>query len=259
MTGFFDNGWRAFDYDPALAQWAAENLPRARDIAADHSRQDTELRHGKTWFVGINALPNDGDGAVDGGVALTGRGYDWVKHHVSNAPLDAAQISVAYRGYPLQDRREGDANFKFRKDRDAAHVDGILPIGPQKRRYVREPHAYVLGVPLNPVTVGCSPMVIWEGSHLIMRGAFEAAFGDLPPAQWSRVDVTEVYTAARRQCFEECKRVEVFKQPGECYIVHRLALHGIAPWQAKDTTQERIVAYFRPYGAFDLSDWLSAP
>jgi hypothetical protein len=32
---------------------------------------------------------------------------------------------------------------------DAAHVDGLLAEGPEKRRYVREPHAYILGVTLS--------------------------------------------------------------------------------------------------------------
>ena len=48
--------------------------------------------------------------------------------------------------------------------------------------------------------------------------------------------------AAERQC----RRVPVTARPGEAYLVHRLCLHGVAPW-AEDAGEEvRAIAYFRP-------------
>jgi len=48
--------------------------------------------------------------------------------------------------------------------------------------------------------------------------------------------------------------------PGEAYLVHRFALHGVAPWDedAKAGPDGRMIAYFRP----ELPDrglWLNAP
>ena len=56
-------------------------------------------------------------------------------------------------------------------------------------------------------------------------------FSALPAEQWGEVDATEVYQATRRTIFETCERVTVTAKPGEAYLIHRLALHGVAPWQ----------------------------
>ena len=60
--------------------------------------------------------------------------------------------------------------------------------------------------------------------------------------------------------FDTCKRVEVTARPGEAYLVHRLALHGTAPWRdsAESGTDGRMIVYFRPETG-GLGDWLSAP
>jgi hypothetical protein len=51
----------------------------------------------------------------------------------------------------------------------------------------------------------------------------------------------------------------VLAEPGECYVLHRLALHGIAPWGegAVAPTAGRMVAYFRPQNDCNLHDWLN--
>ena len=51
-------------------------------------------------------------------------------------------------------------------------MDGILGIGTPKRRFVREPHAYILGMPLNNFDAGASPMVVWEGSIRFWKPSF---------------------------------------------------------------------------------------
>ena len=48
-------------------------------------------------------------------------------------------------------------------------------------------------------------------------------------------DVTAVYQQTRRRVFESCNRVKIIARPGEAFIVHRLALHGMAPWVADVT------------------------
>ncbi len=74
------------------------------------------------------------------------------------------------------------------------------------------------------------------------------------------MDVTEAYHAARREVFETCARVVVHARPGEAYLIHRLALHGVAPWRAgaKAPPEGRMIAYFRPEIG-SPADWIEAP
>ena len=73
-------------------------------------------------------------------------------------------------------------------------------------------------------------MVVWEGSHIIMAEAFQKVFEGHDAQEWSEIDVTEVYQAMRKRVFKTCRRVTVHALPGEAYVLHRLALHGVAPW-----------------------------
>ena len=182
-----------------------------------------------------------------GGVSLAGEVIDWLSE-MDYLPFHPAQLSVIYPGYPKPRIGDTEAGFRYRKNRDAAHVDGLLAVGPERRRMLKEPHAFILGLPLNSCSPAASPMVVWEGSHLIMAEVFQKAFAGIDAASWAEVDVTEVYQAARRQVFDRCKRVLVHAAPGEAYVVHRLALHGVAPWQnwADAPEEGRMIAYFRP-------------
>ena len=109
------------------------------------------------------------DGRFDG-FELAGPVSDLIQS-VATKPLHPAQVSIIYPGYPKPRQGETKAGFNYRLKRDAAHVDGLLPVGAQRRRMLREPHAYVLGLPLNTCDTKASPMVVWEGSHLIMHKA----------------------------------------------------------------------------------------
>ena len=80
------------------------------------------------------------------------------------------------RGYPKPRKGESESAFRYRLNRDAAHVDGLLPVGAHRQRMLKEPHAYVLGLPLNESAAGASPLVVWEGSHVIMAEVFLTAF-----------------------------------------------------------------------------------
>ncbi|MEM6391137.1 MAG: hypothetical protein AAF825_14945, partial [Pseudomonadota bacterium] len=158
---FQETGWALFE-DPALTPWVEAVRPVACEIAADEAQQRAWLRHGGTWFAGVNALPNDARGAVSGEAALTGAAIEFAAAlHGAEPAWDAGQISVVYPGYPQKDASESDAAHRFRRNRDAAHVDGLLPVGPARRRKMQEPHSFVLGIPLTACSAGASPMVVW--------------------------------------------------------------------------------------------------
>lgn len=250
MTGPGEEGWARLPWNAATAAWAAAAGEAARGVLADPAMRTRWLRHGGTWFAGVDALPNAADGSV-GGVPLDGpwRGSlgwpgDWHR----------AQLSVVYPGYPRRDPDEGEAAHRFRRDRDGAHLDGLLPEGPDRRRHLREPHAFILGLPLSPVTEGAAPFVVWQGSHRVIGRAFAAALDGVAPGDWGDVDLTEVYQAARREVFATCPRVVVTARPGEAILCHRRAIHGTAPWSGA-AAEGRMVAWFRPLLP-RAADWL---
>ncbi|MEM8793063.1 MAG: hypothetical protein AAGE80_15695 [Pseudomonadota bacterium] len=241
-------GWALFDTDPALEEWASAARPVAEDIMADPQAQSDWLRCGGTWFAGVNIFPNAPDGSVPGRVpALAGEAFRaaCASIGVEDVALDPAQISVCYPGYPKPWAQESEASFRFRRDRDAAHVDGLLR-DQNRDRTLGEVHGFILGIPLSATPPQAAPLVVWEGSQEIMRAAFRDRFAGLAPGDWGREVITETYVATRRRVFETCARIEVHAQPGQAYLVHRLALHGVAPWGEGGGEAPRIIAYFRP-------------
>jgi hypothetical protein len=261
QAGLFDKGWRLFGFDPQIAEWVARALPQARRaVSAPENAQ--WLRSGGTWFAGVNVLPNDTRGMVPGGVPLGGDVLRFIEKDLgfARADFEQGQVSVCYPGYPKPMAGETDSAFAYRRDRAAAHLDGLVPEGPARRRHLRETHSFLLGIPTVEASAAASPFVIWEGSHQILRDALRAAFGDLPPETWGDVDVTEAYHAARRRIFAECPMVEIAAKPGEAYLVHRLALHGMARWGEGATAgpDGRMIVYFRPILS-GPQEWLNAP
>lgn len=244
-------GWQRIGPDQRLAAWAAAALPVAKAVLA---ASEEAWRCGGTWFVGVDALPNDAGGAV-GGVA-----FPWAALPLVPAALHGAQLSVIRPGYPQPSPTESPAAFRYRRDRDAAHLDGLLAIGPEKRRMVKEPHGWILGLPLNETAPDASPLVVWEGSHEVMRAGLLAAFAGHPPESWGNVDITDAYQAARSRVFETCRRVLLPARPGEATLLHRLCLHGVAPWAGAASAPDagRIIAYFRPQMA-TVAEWILTP
>lgn len=242
-------GWQKLGPDPRLAAWARAALPAAITAIAQSAEP---WRCGGTWFVGVDALPNDTDGRV-GGIALP-----WQALPIDPLPLHRAQLSTLRPGYPLPSSDESPAAFAFRRDRDAAHLDGLLPHGPDKRRKIVEPHAWILGIALNDCGAGASPLVVWEGSHAVMQNALRAALAGHPPETLAEVDVTEAYQAARKTVFAQCRRREVPIKPGEATLLHRHLIHGVAPWVPGSIapSEGRIIAYFRPELA-QVAQWIS--
>lgn len=259
--GFFATGWVRFGPDPAVEHWLAHARPAAfKALAAKENAH--WWRCGGTWFAGVNVLANDDAGRIGGGPPLGGAAIDFIADALRlTLPLDPGQLSVTRPGYPLPSAEESEAAFRFRRDRDAAHVDGLLAIGPDRRRMIREPHGYILGLPVTQSDPGAAPVVVWEGSHQIMRRAFAATLAGHPPGDWPEVDLTDAYHAARREAFTTCRRVTIPARPGESYVIHRLALHGVAPWAegAGADAAGRAIAYFRPELPGGVAEWLAAP
>lgn len=252
MADFEADGVVVFDADPHVAGWARAALPLGIEASQDLALRDAWLRHGGTWFVGVDALANGPDGAV-GGVALRGGWEDLVPRPKA---WHRAQVSVVYEGFPKRDAGETEAAHAFRINRCGAHMDGLhLERG---RRIMREPHAFILGLPLNHSSA--CPLVVWRGSHVVMRAALGAAIGErevIGAGDPIGADVTEAYKAARARVFERCAPVEIVMEPGQAVLLDRFAVHGVAPWRDGDSApvEGRMVAYFRPQFE-DAQDWL---
>lgn len=256
---FRRDGWLRFPAEPLVLAWTAHAFPEAVDAALDPAHAHG-LRCGGTWFVGVDALPTDVEGRIAEGPALAGAARDFTRTRPGAAlPLHRAQLSICYPGYPQPMAGESERAFAFRRDRDAAHVDGLLAEGAPRQRFLREPHAWILGIALASGEGGASPTVLWEGSHLIMREAFARAFAGVEPDRWGDVDLTAIYAAARHEVFERCTRVVLALQPGEACVFHRHLLHGMAPWTASAAAPPcgRIIAWFRPQFA-TLKEWMDA-
>lgn len=260
VASFWSAGWIKFPYDPVLANWVSQVLPAARNSVKDPAHAVWNDCEG-TWFVGVDVLPNDAVGRVGGSDPLSGAAFDFVTGHYGKSDLHKAQVSVVYPGYPRPRRGEGEAAARYRAKRDAAHVDGLKPLGPHRRRRIDEPHAWVLGIPLSEASETAAPMVVWQGSHEIMGAAFRRALAGVPTEQLGETDVTDAYQAARREVFETCQRVELPARPGEAYVLHRHCLHGVAPWRsgAEAGPDGRMIAYFRPEFPDGVAAWVESP
>lgn len=249
VDGMGDRGWQKIGPDPEILAWARAARQSALHILATSTE---EWRCGGTWFVGVDALPNQPDGAING------TPFPWKALPLTPEPLHRAQLSMIGQGYPQPSSQETPAAFAFRRDRDAAHLDGLLAVGPQKARMVKEPHAWILGLPLNDTPA--SPLTVWEGSHKILRAALLKALAAHPPESWGDIDLTQPYHSARRDIFSTCHRVELPARPGEATLIHRLTLHGVARWKPQDHAppEGRMIAYLRPQFA-TVHQWLTAP
>ncbi len=248
-------GWARFGFDQTTFDWVTDVKPIATALSQDADLKRAWLRHGDTWFAGVNVLGASDTGQVHGSMPLQGAALDFVHGlRVGWRGFDTGQVSICYPGYPVNDGTETEAAARFRRNRDAAHLDGLLRRGAPPRRFLGERHAFVLGLPITDAGPEAAPLCVWEGSHLIMADMLQSALRGVPEGQWGQVDLTEAYVAARKRCFETCNRVEVYAKPGEAYVVHRFALHGVAPWRAG--TGERAIVYFRPHASGDWDIWL---
>jgi len=248
LDAYRARGWTVFERDEAMTEWASACAPVAERLAADPAH-DHWWRCGRTWFAGVNILPNDPRGGVaaEGVPPLSGAALDFIETALGFRGLafDAAQISVVTEGYPAQGAEETEAAWRYRVKRCAAHVDGLERIMPERRRKLSETHSFLLGIPLSDATAEQGAFVIWDGSHEVMRAAFRARLNGIDPVEWREVDITDAYTEARKQVFETCEPVEIAPGLGASYVMHPLSLHGVAPWR-DGAGPPRAVAYYRP-------------
>ncbi|MCA0869808.1 hypothetical protein LCL97_03130 [Seohaeicola saemankumensis] len=261
VTEFLSRGWARFPFDPGVAEWARHALADARRAVADPALAQWHVCQG-TWFVGVDALDNDRAGRVRGSSQLAGPAIEFLTGLYGTMPdLHRGQVSVVYPGYPKPRDGEGPGAFRYRQRRDAAHLDGLKPEGAARRRKIRECHAFILGLPLCEAPPGAAPLVVWDGSHEILRAALRRALAGHPERDWPKVDVTDVYQSARSEIFARCRRMELSARPGEAYVLHRLALHGVAPWSAVQAggADGRMIAYFRPVLTGGIKAWLDLP
>jgi len=260
-AAFHARGWARFDRDPDLEDWLDAVTPAALATRQDPVLVRDWLRGEGTWFVGVNALANDGAGCVDASGPLQGRAIGFIRGDLGfgDGLLDRAQVSICYPGFPKRMNGESDAAFRFRRLRDAAHVDGLHPVGPDRQRRLEEFSGFLLGLPITATNAQAAPLVVWEGSHQIMAQMFRAELGATPHADWPLVDLTAAYSRARQQVFDRCKRVVLHATPGQAYVLHRMALHGVSGWQpgAEAPPEGRAILYFRP--EIDRRDWLRLP
>lgn len=259
MSDFAEKGFKIFRPEPAVTDWVHHALPDARRALADPQLSHWYACEG-TWFVGLDALNNDPEGRVGTSAALSGAAIDFIVAEYGACPaLHRAQISGVFPGYPRPRAGESAAGFRYRQNRFAAHVDGVIGKGQPKRRFVEEPHAFILGLPLTQASAEAAPLVVWEGSHRIMRAAFRDAFaahaGD--PAL---LDVTDVYQSARARVFAECEPLAIVAPPGGAMLLHRLVVHGVGLWApgAQATPDGRLIAYFRPPMPGGARSWANA-
>lgn len=256
MDSFDRDGWRLFDADAALQAWLQVAEPAARAAARAPANVEAQLDCQGTWFVGVDVLDNDPRGALAGGPPLAGAAWDFACGRYGVQALHRGQVSVVYPGYPRARTYESEANLAYRRKRAAAHVDGLLrDVG---GRFLRQPHAFVLGVALDDCRADNAPLVVWPGSHRIMAAAFAEFFAGHRPERWPELDVQDAYAAARRRVFAECERVPVLARRGQAILLHRHLLHGISPWLGGDGAGERAVIYFRPEYAEGCAPWLAA-
>lgn len=242
-----DPGWQLIDHHPSIAAWASA----AHTLALKTLASSTEpWRCGGTWLVGVDALPSDAIGAVPGAA------FPWDALPLIPEPLHPAQLSVIKPGYPQPSSTESEPAFKYRLNRDAAHLDGLIA-QPNGARMMQEPHHWILGLPLNQSDA--SPLVVWDSSHEILRAALSRALANIPPENWGSTDLNPAYQAARRDIFATCTRRLLPAIPGQATLLHRLTLHGVAPWAQGATapTEGRIIAYFRPQMQ-SVQDWLQS-
>ena len=162
-------GWCLFDHDPKLVDWVLAALPAARAAVRDPALAHLLQCEG-TWFVGLDALPNDPEGRIDGSVPLQGDVVNFLRSAGVWSDLHPAQISITYPGYPKPRDGETPAAFRYRLNRDAAHIDGIIATGPERRRFISEPHAWILGIALTeaegPLPVSCLDHALYLGREL---------------------------------------------------------------------------------------------
>ena len=98
LNDFEHKGWIKFKFDQRVARWA--NAANSKITSKLKNKEIFEnLTCQGTWFVGVDALENDTDGAL-GEISLSGP-FESLMKHTETRGLHAAQVSIIFEGYPL--------------------------------------------------------------------------------------------------------------------------------------------------------------
>ena len=253
-------GWVALPFSKGLFTWANTVKKSVNQKLGSMTEAEKDLRCGGTWFPGVNFLDNDPNGNVDGSTFPSDRTELLKRLEPSFSGFyDRAQISICYPSYPKKMADETISAFNYRTNRFAAHLDGLLPIGQSRRRFLIEHHAFIYGIPVNPSGEDSSPCVVWEGSHKLVQSEFKSFLISKNINSLEGQDVTEFYTSLRKKIFSSCKIKPVWVPLGHSYLIHRLTLHGILAWKGsgENTNMNRTIAYFRPHLIGGHETWLN--
>ena len=85
---FLRRGWCVFPPEPSVTDWVVATAPAALACAHDGRARTRWLRHGGTWFAGVNILENDALGRVGGGPPLSGAALDMAQEIYGPLRLD---------------------------------------------------------------------------------------------------------------------------------------------------------------------------
>ena len=255
-------GWCRLPKSAALLSWAEAHLDAAQTgMKAPENHQ--WWRYQDTWFAGVNVLPNNELGAVAGQpplpLPLLTTLADYCQAAVGE--LDLGQISALFPGYPQIDPQQSVAANQFRRRHYAAHLDGLVPLGPQRRRFLTEQHSFILGISLTSHPVNAAPLMIWPGSHKRIQAWLIANLSGLPTADWDQIDLTDGYQDIRKHILADTEPQALHLAKGEAYVMHRHLLHGMGHWPnsiADPHNQGRIIVYFRPCWHQPMQ-WLKGP
>jgi hypothetical protein len=93
----------------------------------------------------------------------------------------------------------------------------------------------------------------------MIRAVFAQAFDGVPEAEWHEIDMTDIYKASARG-LRDLPEARGTAAPGQCVLVHRHAIHGVAPVGRgrRAAPDGRAIVYFRP-GIARFEDWLTLP
>lgn len=278
-TQFCQSGFYQFAYDEKLAAWVEETKNTA--ITTLQNPKNTRWwRCGGTWFAGVSVLGNDHQGCTPSkngktSQPLQGKAIEFTRKNITkNIPLtqknnqiawDIGQVSVCTQNYPQIDKDNDTlATHQYRKKRFAAHIDGLLKRGREKKRYLCEQHAFILGIAMNDTSEKAAPFVVYEESHKYIGEFLRSNLKHHPPHKWQEIELTKAYHDIRNKIFATCHPRPLWVRPGEAFLVHRFALHGTKAWH-KDATAEpinkipaRMLTFFRPQTT-NPTAWLNAP
>ncbi len=129
---FSRRGWAVFPRGSGACGTGLRHATRRRRPPCRIPDRRIGCGVGARGSPGSTCLPNDAAGAVAGSGPLGGTAVRFIEAQLGLTEIawDRAQVSVVYPGYPRRGEGETDAAFRVRRDRDAAHVDGLLPMGP---------------------------------------------------------------------------------------------------------------------------------